>query len=160
MIISLVVILESQNLGWVPGTGLGPSGEGLKEPVVATMRPKRLGLGGGGAAGSAAVGVVVGAAAGAGGGPTATSGIWVPATVDSDDAGIDCGSDSDGIKSEVSNSGQTKINETSLAEPVMNQGAAVMTEVIDIKLSDGSGDDGKLETDDGHVSSTTVSPAT
>ena len=35
-----------QNLGWTPGTGLGPTGEGLKEPVVATARPRRLGLGG------------------------------------------------------------------------------------------------------------------
>ena len=35
-----------RNLGWTPGTGLGPTGEGLREPVVATARPRRLGLGG------------------------------------------------------------------------------------------------------------------
>ena len=35
-----------RNLGWTPGTGLGPTGEGLREPVVATARPRRLGLSG------------------------------------------------------------------------------------------------------------------
>uniref|UniRef100_A0A8C0H3S4 G-patch domain containing 2 n=1 Tax=Chelonoidis abingdonii TaxID=106734 RepID=A0A8C0H3S4_CHEAB len=34
-----------QNMGWTPGTGLGPDGKGISEPVRAIQRPKGLGLG-------------------------------------------------------------------------------------------------------------------
>lgn len=34
-----------QGMGWVPGTGLGPQGGGIQDPVTAYVRPKRLGLG-------------------------------------------------------------------------------------------------------------------
>ena len=87
------ILLSFQNLGWVPGTGLGPTGDGLKEPIVATVRPKRLGLGSNRTSGA---GVADGQAA------------WVRATEDSEDAGIDCGSDSDVLKSEHSVSGNVK----------------------------------------------------
>ncbi len=33
------------NMGWTPGTGLGPSGDGITTPVMAFMRPKRKGFG-------------------------------------------------------------------------------------------------------------------
>ena len=88
------ILLSFQNLGWVPGTGLGPTGDGLKEPIVATVRPKRLGLGSNRTSGA---GVADG------------HGAWVRATEeDSEDAGIDCGSDSDVLKSEHSVSGNVK----------------------------------------------------
>jgi len=89
-----------QNLGWVPGTGLGPTGDGLKEPLVATARPKRLGLGGSRSGAASAGASADGQAA------------WVRATVDdSEDAGIDCGSDSDVLRSEHSVSGLVKTEE-------------------------------------------------
>uniref|UniRef100_UPI00358F6A32 G patch domain-containing protein 2-like isoform X2 n=1 Tax=Myxine glutinosa TaxID=7769 RepID=UPI00358F6A32 len=34
-----------QNLGWIPGTGLGPQGRGITEPIGAVSRPKGTGLG-------------------------------------------------------------------------------------------------------------------
>ncbi|XP_037305597.2 G patch domain-containing protein 2 isoform X2 [Pungitius pungitius] len=34
-----------QSMGWSPGTGLGPEGRGITEPVRATQRPKGAGLG-------------------------------------------------------------------------------------------------------------------
>ena len=34
-----------QTMGWNPGTGLGPEGRGITEPVRATLRPKGAGLG-------------------------------------------------------------------------------------------------------------------
>ncbi|XP_053314666.1 G patch domain-containing protein 2 [Spea bombifrons] len=34
-----------QNMGWTPGTGLGPEGKGISEPIRALQRPKGLGLG-------------------------------------------------------------------------------------------------------------------
>ncbi|XP_024147360.1 G patch domain-containing protein 2 isoform X1 [Oryzias melastigma] len=34
-----------QSMGWNPGMGLGPEGGGITEPVRATQRPKRAGLG-------------------------------------------------------------------------------------------------------------------
>ena len=87
-----------QNLGWIPGTGLGPTGDGLKEPIVATARPKRLGLGG---CKSSSVNAGVVAA------DDHVS--WVRAAADdSEDAGIDCGSDSDFLRSEHSVSGAVK----------------------------------------------------
>ncbi|XP_072031081.1 G patch domain-containing protein 2-like [Amphiura filiformis] len=34
-----------QSMGWSPGTGLGPGGSGIQEPVKAYIRPKNRGLG-------------------------------------------------------------------------------------------------------------------
>ncbi len=34
-----------QGMGWRPGTGLGPNGGGIKEPVMAYIRPRHMGLG-------------------------------------------------------------------------------------------------------------------
>ncbi|XP_056284501.1 G patch domain-containing protein 2 isoform X2 [Pseudoliparis swirei] len=34
-----------QSMGWSPGTGLGPEGRGITEPIRATQRPKGTGLG-------------------------------------------------------------------------------------------------------------------
>ncbi|XP_048392617.1 G patch domain-containing protein 2-like isoform X2 [Stegostoma tigrinum] len=34
-----------QSMGWIPGTGLGPDGKGLAEPIRALRRPKGVGLG-------------------------------------------------------------------------------------------------------------------
>lgn len=34
-----------QSLGWVPGTGLGPSGNGIRDPIHAVMRRSKQGLG-------------------------------------------------------------------------------------------------------------------
>ncbi|KAL4630447.1 G patch domain-containing protein 2 [Arapaima gigas] len=34
-----------QSMGWTPGTGLGPEGKGITEPIRALQRPKGLGLG-------------------------------------------------------------------------------------------------------------------
>ncbi|KAG8443761.1 hypothetical protein GDO86_009080 [Hymenochirus boettgeri] len=34
-----------QNMGWTPGSGLGPDGKGISEPIRAHQRPKGLGLG-------------------------------------------------------------------------------------------------------------------
>ncbi|GCC23462.1 G patch domain-containing protein 2 isoform X1 [Chiloscyllium punctatum] len=34
-----------QNMGWIPGTGLGPDGKGIAEPIRALRRPKGVGLG-------------------------------------------------------------------------------------------------------------------
>ncbi|XP_078505914.1 G patch domain-containing protein 2 isoform X2 [Lissotriton helveticus] len=34
-----------QNMGWTPGSGLGPDGRGISEPIRALQRPKGLGLG-------------------------------------------------------------------------------------------------------------------
>ncbi|XP_040207373.1 G patch domain-containing protein 2 isoform X1 [Rana temporaria] len=34
-----------QSMGWTPGTGLGPDGKGISEPIRAMQRPKGLGLG-------------------------------------------------------------------------------------------------------------------
>ena len=34
-----------QGMGWRPGMGLGPDGEGIREPVHAFIRPRRRGLG-------------------------------------------------------------------------------------------------------------------
>lgn len=34
-----------QSMGWNPGTGLGPEGRGITEPVRAHQRPKGAGLG-------------------------------------------------------------------------------------------------------------------
>ncbi|XP_053568477.1 G patch domain-containing protein 2 [Bombina bombina] len=34
-----------QNMGWSPGSGLGPEGKGISEPIRAMQRPKGLGLG-------------------------------------------------------------------------------------------------------------------
>ncbi|XP_030051883.1 G patch domain-containing protein 2 [Microcaecilia unicolor] len=34
-----------QSMGWTPGTGLGPDGKGIAEPIRALQRPKGLGLG-------------------------------------------------------------------------------------------------------------------
>ena len=34
-----------QNMGWSPGSGLGADGSGMKTPIMATMRPRRQGLG-------------------------------------------------------------------------------------------------------------------
>ncbi|XP_063299892.1 G patch domain-containing protein 2 [Pelobates fuscus] len=34
-----------QTMGWTPGTGLGPDGKGISEPIRALQRPKGLGLG-------------------------------------------------------------------------------------------------------------------
>ena len=34
-----------QGMGWSPGMGLGPSGMGIKDPIVAHVRPRRIGLG-------------------------------------------------------------------------------------------------------------------
>ncbi|KAM4040526.1 G patch domain-containing protein 2 [Anomaloglossus baeobatrachus] len=34
-----------QSMGWTPGTGLGPDGKGISEPIRALQRPKGLGLG-------------------------------------------------------------------------------------------------------------------
>uniref|UniRef100_A0A1A8LY83 G patch domain containing 2 n=1 Tax=Nothobranchius pienaari TaxID=704102 RepID=A0A1A8LY83_9TELE len=34
-----------QSMGWNPGTGLGPEGRGITEPIRATQRPKGAGLG-------------------------------------------------------------------------------------------------------------------
>lgn len=36
-----------QNMGWIPGMGLGTDGSGIKNPVCAFLRPKRQGLGAG-----------------------------------------------------------------------------------------------------------------
>ena len=36
-----------QNMGWVPGMGLGADGSGIKTPVTAYVRPRRQGLGSG-----------------------------------------------------------------------------------------------------------------
>ena len=49
-------MLQAQ--GWAgQGAGLGKAGQGRAEPVVAVMRPKRLGIGGGGAFGMEDLGV-------------------------------------------------------------------------------------------------------
>jgi len=107
-----------QNLGWTPGTGLGPTGEGLKEPVVATARPKRLGLGGSRTSG-----------AGVAESHSHTT-AWVRSTTtaaadhddDSEDAGIDCGSDSDVLRSEHSVSGLLKTeDDASMRQNSSNQ---------------------------------------
>ena len=34
-----------RGMGWRPGAGLGPEGEGIREPIAAQMRPRRSGLG-------------------------------------------------------------------------------------------------------------------
>ena len=34
-----------QSLGWVPGSGLGPGGNGIRDPVHAVMRRTKQGLG-------------------------------------------------------------------------------------------------------------------
>ncbi|XP_062911820.1 G patch domain-containing protein 2 isoform X1 [Mobula hypostoma] len=34
-----------QTMGWIPGTGLGPNGSGIAEPMKALWRPKGVGLG-------------------------------------------------------------------------------------------------------------------
>ncbi|KAM8947800.1 G patch domain-containing protein 2 isoform 2-T2 [Pelodytes ibericus] len=34
-----------QGMGWTPGTGLGPEGKGISEPIRALQRPKGIGLG-------------------------------------------------------------------------------------------------------------------
>ncbi|KPP65448.1 G patch domain-containing protein 2-like [Scleropages formosus] len=34
-----------QSMGWTPGTGLGPDGKGITEPIRALQRPKGMGLG-------------------------------------------------------------------------------------------------------------------
>ncbi|KAL3873730.1 hypothetical protein ACJMK2_036844 [Sinanodonta woodiana] len=34
-----------QNMGWSPGSGLGQDGSGIKNPIIAKIRPKRQGLG-------------------------------------------------------------------------------------------------------------------
>ncbi|XP_078413206.1 G patch domain-containing protein 2 isoform X2 [Cetorhinus maximus] len=34
-----------QSMGWLPGTGLGPDGKGIAEPIRAVRRPKGVGLG-------------------------------------------------------------------------------------------------------------------
>ena len=34
-----------QGMGWSPGMGLGPDGVGIKDPIVAYVRPRRVGLG-------------------------------------------------------------------------------------------------------------------
>ncbi|KAM9317187.1 G patch domain-containing protein 2 [Gastrophryne carolinensis] len=34
-----------QSMGWTPGSGLGPDGKGISEPIRALQRPKGLGLG-------------------------------------------------------------------------------------------------------------------
>ena len=34
-----------QGMGWSPGMGLGPDGVGIKNPIVAHVRPRRVGLG-------------------------------------------------------------------------------------------------------------------
>ena len=34
-----------QNMGWIPGMGLGLHGDGMREPVRAEVRPKKTGLG-------------------------------------------------------------------------------------------------------------------
>ncbi|XP_072906910.1 G patch domain-containing protein 2 isoform X2 [Hemitrygon akajei] len=34
-----------QTMGWIPGTGLGPNGNGIAEPMKALWRPKGVGLG-------------------------------------------------------------------------------------------------------------------
>eukprot|EP00062_Callorhinchus_milii_P018728 gi/632972526/ref/XP_007902702.1/ PREDICTED: G patch domain-containing protein 2 isoform X3 [Callorhinchus milii] len=34
-----------QSMGWIPGTGLGPDGKGIAEPIRALQRPKGVGLG-------------------------------------------------------------------------------------------------------------------
>ena len=34
-----------RSMGWVPGTGLGPDKSGIVEPIGATHRPRKLGLG-------------------------------------------------------------------------------------------------------------------
>lgn len=34
-----------QGMGWRPGMGLGPDGDGMREPVTAHVRPRRCGLG-------------------------------------------------------------------------------------------------------------------
>ncbi|XP_067844986.1 G patch domain-containing protein 2 isoform X1 [Heptranchias perlo] len=34
-----------QSMGWIPGTGLGPDGKGIAEPIRALRRPKGVGLG-------------------------------------------------------------------------------------------------------------------
>lgn len=34
-----------QTMGWIPGTGLGPNGNGVAEPIKALWRPKGVGLG-------------------------------------------------------------------------------------------------------------------
>ena len=34
-----------RGMGWVPGTGLGPQGGGIQDPLTTYIRPKRLGLG-------------------------------------------------------------------------------------------------------------------
>jgi len=34
-----------RGMGWVPGTGLGPDKAGIVEPISATLRPRKLGLG-------------------------------------------------------------------------------------------------------------------
>lgn len=36
-----------QNMGWIPGMGLGSDGSGIKNPVTAYLRPRRQGLGAG-----------------------------------------------------------------------------------------------------------------
>lgn len=34
-----------QGMGWSPGMGLGPNGMGIKDPIVAYVRPRHIGLG-------------------------------------------------------------------------------------------------------------------
>lgn len=34
-----------QSMGWTPGSGLGPDGRGITEPIRASQRPKGAGLG-------------------------------------------------------------------------------------------------------------------
>ena len=34
-----------QGMGWSPGMGLGPNGMGIKDPIVAHVRPRHVGLG-------------------------------------------------------------------------------------------------------------------
>lgn len=34
-----------QEMGWRPGMGLGPNGSGIQDPILACIRPKRMGLG-------------------------------------------------------------------------------------------------------------------
>lgn len=34
-----------RSMGWVPGTGLGPDKSGIVNPIRATLRPRKLGLG-------------------------------------------------------------------------------------------------------------------
>lgn len=34
-----------QSMGWVPGSGLGPNGNGIRDPIHAVMRRSKQGLG-------------------------------------------------------------------------------------------------------------------